>query len=168
MLRYGDPLGGGKYKRPSGMSAHEAFRYLMPGDPPETGCWDWPHATKRGGYGQICVTVDGKELNLSAHRVSYEIYHGEIPDELNVLHWCDRGICVHPRCLHLGTMLENTRECIERGRFSRGSKHTAKLSEEDVLFIRSSDIPGVELARRFGVSQPTISNVRTRKNWKHL
>jgi len=50
----------------------------------------------------------------------------------------------------------------------KGEVPWAKLSEEDVIFIRSSDLSGTALASRFNVDKSTISDIRLRKTWKHL
>jgi hypothetical protein len=55
------------------------------------GCWLWQGKPNRG-YGEFSL----KHKSLRAHRVSYIIHNGEIPDELNVLHKCDNPLCVNP------------------------------------------------------------------------
>lgn len=77
----------------------------------KTGCWLWRKSTMGGGYGSIYV--GGK--TTGAHRVSYQIYKGEIPDGLMVLHKCDVPGCVNPDHLYAGTQAENLRD----GRYKR-------------------------------------------------
>ena len=85
-------------------------------------CWEWL-ASKCGtgynkglGYGQF-----GKGRNTwYAHRVSWVIAYGEIPEGLYVCHHCDNQSCVRPDHLFLGTALENTRDCFAKGREARG------------------------------------------------
>jgi hypothetical protein len=43
-----------------------------------------------------------------------------------------------------------------------------KITPEIVLEIRASAEPGKVLAERYGVSTPTISNIRKRRSWAHV
>lgn len=75
-------------------------------------CWPWAGACVTGGYGRL-TTADGYIL---AHRRSYELEHGPIPDGMIVRHGCDNPNCVNPRHLQVGTMKDNTQDMISRGR----------------------------------------------------
>lgn len=72
------------------------------------GCWIWTGST-RGGYGQIWTGVDaaGRRRNLAAHRVSYELARGAIPDGLDLDHLCRVLRCVNPDHLEPVTRREN-------------------------------------------------------------
>ncbi len=76
------------------------------------GCWLWTASAKPGGYGQILVG----RVPAYAHRVSYELYVGEIPEGMVVRHKCDVRLCVNPDHLELGTQADNVMDCIKRGR----------------------------------------------------
>ena len=76
-------------------------------------CWNWTSAISRGGYGKFSVA---RSKWVEAHRVSYLIEHGSIPDEMFVLHKCDNPKCVRPSHLFLGTQEDNVNDCIEKGR----------------------------------------------------
>lgn len=131
-----------------------------------TGCWNWT-TSRRAGYGSIWV--DGK--NRRAHRVSYELHHGDIKDGLYVCHRCDNPVCVNPEHLFLGTSAENSADRDAKGRHitHRGSDNvSAKLTEEDVIAIRASDGKGIVLAAYYGVSPSRISEIRTGKKWRHV
>lgn len=78
---------------------------------PESGCWLWTGGLSKG-YGNI---MDGTRCRL-AHRVSYELFVGEIPKGKQVLHRCDVPCCINPRHLFLGTRSDNMRDCFQKGR----------------------------------------------------
>jgi hypothetical protein len=80
------------------------------------GCWEWAASLNDAGYGQM--SVNG--VPDRAHRISWHIHRGEIPDGLFVLHKCDNRRCVKPDHLFLGTHADNMRDMSRKGRhFSR-------------------------------------------------
>lgn len=84
------------------------------------GCWTWLASKKHDGYGKR--KHNGKMT--TAHRVSFEMEFGPIPDGLAVLHRCDNPPCVRPDHLFLGTQQENIADMVAKGRHSRGAKHS--------------------------------------------
>ncbi len=77
----------------------------------ENDCWNFKGAL-RSGYGAI--KYNGKICG--AHRVSFEITNGKIPDGLLVCHKCDNKKCVNPEHLFLGTYKDNMQDCLKKGR----------------------------------------------------
>lgn len=75
-------------------------------------CWVWTGYRVQFGYG-IITTAKRRER---AHRVSYRLHVGPIPDGLLVLHKCDNPPCVNPDHLFLGTDLDNKEDCKRKGR----------------------------------------------------
>lgn len=138
-----------------------------------TGCWNWTGTRGRTGYGRLTI---GKQAFL-AHRLSYEMFCAPIPDGMCVLHHCDNPSCVNPGHLFLGTQADNIADMVTKRRHAKGhivahvgtANFKAKLTESDVIAIRSDYISsGPELARRFGVSNVQISNIRRGKSWSHV
>ena len=78
----------------------------------KTGCWLWDRALKGFGYGH--KIFEGKLQ--SAHRISWQIHHGPIPDGMWVLHRCDVMRCVNPDHLFLGTHQDNMDDRHRKGR----------------------------------------------------
>lgn len=70
-------------------------------------CWTWTAGTKTNGYGQFGVRIDGKQHMARAHRVSYSIAHGAIPDGKVIDHVCINRLCVRPDHLRLTTAKQN-------------------------------------------------------------
>ncbi len=147
--------------------------YIRRGD----GCWEWQGPRHSAGYGQI----NRRDKVLLAHRVSYEKFVGPIPDDMDVCHTCDNPPCVNPVHLFLGTAADNLRDAARKGRMGRSGRpgelnHAARLTEEAVRVIRLE--PRVDgetenrvvarLAKRFGVSRPTVHAVRSGKTWRHV
>ena len=136
-----------------------------------SGCWLWTGTRQPQGYGRL--NIDRQKL--LAHRLSFEINVGPIPDGLCVLHTCDVKACVRPDHLYAGTRRDNARDVIERGSFNhrRGENHPdAKLNEAQVAEIRRryqrGKVRHLSLAHEFGVSESTIGSVVLRRTWRHL
>lgn len=93
---------------------------------PETGCWMWTGSTTVRGYPQI--KAEASKSPKFAHRISYELEYGEIPEGLVIDHLCytDEGIsnrlCVNPQHLEAVTQSENTQRGYEAKR-KLGLKH---------------------------------------------
>jgi hypothetical protein len=140
-----------------------------------TRCWNWTGTlNRRGGYGQCNFLRDGKRL--LAHRWSWLLARGPIPDGLHVLHRCDNPRCVNPEHLFLGTHQDNMRDAILKGRRKhpspprvRGEKHgRAKLNAEQVKAIRLDDRTSGAVAKDYGMSPSTIHEIRERRIWRHV
>ena len=81
-----------------------------PADPDE--CWIWPAWTSRDGYGKMKADAPGRTggpTSKMAHRASYEIHVGPIPEGLSLDHVCRNSRCVNPRHLEPVTASDNMR-----------------------------------------------------------
>jgi hypothetical protein len=145
------------------------------------GCWDWKRKGNTHGYIRVTFADDRRIL---AHRFSYELFIGHVPDSLFVLHTCDNPRCTNPKHLFLGTHKDNTQDCLKKGRFKqppisyfkvnpsvipRGVEHhSAKLSESEVKYIFKSKQKAGILGIQFGVRRQVIWMIRTKRIWKHI
>jgi len=128
-------------------------------------CWLWTRGVNQCGYGGFGIASGKMKL---AHRVSWQLTHGDIPSGMCVCHRCDNPACVNPDHLYVGTHSDNMKDRRDRGRQPRGMKHTDRLLTD--AFISSvnrqlsAGLNQREVAQRLGVSQMTISRaVRGRR-----
>lgn len=84
------------------------------------GCLEFTGARSSGGYGNI--RYRGKPTG--AHRVSWIVHFGEIPDGMQIMHICDNPVCIQPFHFRLGTNQENMDDKMQKGRFK--ARNTAK------------------------------------------
>jgi hypothetical protein len=135
---------------------------------PNSGCWLWiASARNESGYGSF--SVNGR--NELAHRVSWMIHKGPIPDGLQALHRCDNRWCVNPEHLFLGTNADNVADKESKGRGGQpvGSRHwSAKLRDADVVKIRADKRSAYVIGPEFGLNPATVNRIRSRQTWRHV
>jgi len=137
---------------------------------PESGCWLWTGGTNNLLYGHF--KVEGK--NYYAHRASYELHKGPIPDGYEVCHTCDVPLCVNPDHLFVGTHKDNMSDSARKGRAKQPkfrSDHTAPrsmLTEDQVRMIRADGRGNAELARATGIPSYVIQMVRVLKTYRDV
>lgn len=71
-----------------------------------TGCWIWAAAINEFGYGVAFPKAEGR--TRLAHRVTYQMLNGTIPEGLQIDHLCRIRNCVNPSHMELVTPRENT------------------------------------------------------------
>lgn len=147
-------------------------------------CWLWTGGVDAEGYGRFQIA----RVSRLAHRVSWELAKGPIPDGMAVLHKCDRPACVAPHHLFLGTQIDNIADCVAKGRQGRatGTRNgaythperrarnggerngNAKLSVETISRIREMRATGMtqsKIASVVGISRSGISRILTGVSW---
>lgn len=84
----------------------------------EVGCWAWAGSLSKKGYGRLRY----RSKNWLAHRVSWFLHYGAIPEDMLVCHKCDNPTCVKPTHLFLGSYLDNNRDRASKGRCASTKK----------------------------------------------
>lgn len=126
----------------------------------ETGCWNWNGLIDHKGYGRNTLgTSNG--ISARAHRASWQLHFGEIPNGMLVCHKCDVRNCVNPNHLFIGSNADNLKDMVNKNRSPLGEKHWKhKMTDDEIELVRLSEFSGRTLAKLFGVSESQISNVR--------
>lgn len=169
--RYGDPLKV-QITQHHGLTLRQRFLKYVEGKPDfrkKSKCWEWIGYKDPNGYGRL--NIDNRPI--PAHRLAWELFIGPIPENMNVLHKCDNPSCVRQSHLFLGSQSDNAVDMHlkKRARFgvSLGEAHGChKLTEKQILDIRSSNKSGVVLAKKYNISTTNISDIRNYKIWKHI
>ena len=98
------------------------------------GCWPWMGGL-RGSPGRLYGKITVRRRALSAHRFSFELHYGEIPEGegahgVCVCHRCDNPLCVNPAHLFLGTHLQNMQDKVRKGRDTWANKTHCRNGHE--------------------------------------
>ena len=135
-------------------------------------CIRWPFSLKGRGYAEgngYGAVYSGGRLS-SAHRESWIIANGPIPEGLDVLHHCDVRPCIRPIHLFIGTNADNLRDCSHKGRMHPGESNPgAKLTEDQVREARLRLAAGESqrsIARSFGIHYNAIWKIANGLKWK--
>lgn len=70
-------------------------------------CHIWTGSINKYGYGHFGYVTDQGTKIFRAHRVSHELFNGEIPEGMQVDHTCYNKACVNPKHLRLTTHKQN-------------------------------------------------------------
>lgn len=139
-----------------------------------SGCREWRRGCDKDGYGRL----KRNRKTYQVHRISWAVHNGlseeqwnEIPD--TIMHTCDNPSCIEGTHLSAGSASENTFDMISKGRNYSGDQSgqknpNSKLTWEIVQEIRirlAHGNSGRSLAKIFGVSDATISEIKTGKIW---
>lgn len=135
---------------------------------PETGCWEWTASRNNRGYGVIGF----KGEQYLAHRFSYMIFQGAIPEGKLICHHCDNPKCVNPDHLYAGTAKDNRVDNLLRGRNTAGGpagmgNGRAKLTDEDIALIfqlREQGYLQREIGAKLGITQAYVGKVLRGEN----
>lgn len=142
----------------------------------ESGCWLWKAGTTGGKmpYGKFWLNG----TYMKAHRASYILHIGGIPDGACVCHKCDTPLCVNPEHLFIGSKRDNAIDMVTKGRGGqsknppRGDRRVdSKLTQEKVLDIRKRCSEGQSqssVGKLYGIAQSAVCKIVNRIRWSHV
>ena len=126
-------------------------------------CWNWKGGINSTGRGIFWL----KNSTPKAHRVSWMINVGKIPNSLCILHKCDNGMCVNPKHLFLGTRKDNTHDMIKKGRHIGNTKIFTKEAIKIRKEYKLGLLNGIQLAKKYMVAPSTIYQIINNKRKIH-
>lgn len=114
------------------------------------------------------VHVEGE--TFPAHRYVCEKTHGAPPKGFEAAHSCGNRRCVNPRHLRWATRAENISDMDIHGTRPNGERHAhAKLTDAIARTIKYDEIGShASIARKYGITQTTVSAIKRGDRWKHV
>lgn len=97
-----------------------------------------------------------RDRNVAAHRLSFKLFIGDLPEKMYVVQTCGNLSCINPKHLKLEKLTCGIKH------------HSAKLNPDIVRAIRKSNLTDTALAAMYGVSRQCVSNTRSGKTWKEV
>ncbi len=122
-------------------------------------CWRWLASIGYHGYGRFRLGTW-----QYAHRVSWILTNGDIPDSKHILHKCNNPVCVNPKHLYAGSRCDNMHDALIAGTLC-GHPSFKKLNAniwEEILDKYLGGQIQKDLAKEYGVTQSSISWIVTR------
>lgn len=131
----------------------------------EDACWLWMRG-KSSGYGNF---RRGDEYYY-AHRVALQWFTQKEGYGLEAAHGpCNIRHCVNPAHLSWKTRKENAQDMIRDGMAPRGERQgRSKLTEAQVLAIRSDPRPQPQIAASYGIARGHVGGIKSRRFWGWL
>lgn len=133
------------------------------------GCKQLKPGTKPGGYKFVGMRVKEKFTYKMVHRLVAEAFIPNPENKPQVNHIDGNKENNRAENLEWVTPKENQAHAGKYGLLSHGSSHwRAKITEDDVMAIRSAEGTCQEVGDTFGLCKQSVSNIRRRKGWKHV
>ncbi len=124
--------------------------------------------TFRDGYKMVRIGVDGERFTLHVGRLVLMAFVGMPPPKMECCHNDGNPANNSLKNLRWDTHYNNNQDRKRHGKYALGQRHPmAKLTLKKVLKIKASNKSGVHLAKLYGCSTSTISNIRRGSTWRH-
>jgi hypothetical protein len=139
----------------------------------QIGCWKWTGHINEHGYGRLAIGKSCAGKLILAHRASWILHYGEIPEGMLVLHQCDNPGCTNPEHLHIGTQSENMQDRQKRTWQAPGLEQhpRAQFTNTKVIEIKRllrSGLSQTKVAAIFGCKVSAVSDISSGRCWKAI
>ncbi|MEI6183922.1 MAG: HNH endonuclease signature motif containing protein [Bacteroidota bacterium] len=139
----------------------------------ENNCVEFTKVVNEWGYARVGKTYVGNNYARLLHRAVWIRHNGPIPEKLLVCHKCDNPKCLNLQHLFLGTVADNNRDKMLKGRCSRvkgESRPNSKLTDIKVREIRNyqGKLSGPKIAALYKVHSSLIYRIWTGEIWSHV
>jgi hypothetical protein len=152
----GDPT----IRRPNQWGTPEERFWRLTGKRSDSECWIWRGRLDKDGYGSLRIKFELSPVR--AHRFSYQLHYGLIPEGCLIRHLCNNPSCVNPKHLAHGTQTDNMRDRTEAGHAPIGESHPmVKYPDSVVIAVRAAVGKRKDIAQRFGMSESQVGNIRS-------
>lgn len=119
-------------------------------------CWAWKGSGKGNGYGSLSFQGE----TTGAHRASYRLFKGEIPEGMDVCHTCDNRWCVNPHHLFIATRADNMADMSHKGRGYGGCrKHLREHQVQEIIRRSQAGVPPREISETMNVNYATVTAI---------
>lgn len=127
------------------------------------GCIQWMGKIRRDGYGVMTIRHKKKAI----HRLAYELFVGDIPEDMCVCHKCNNKLCIHPEHLYLADHGTNIRDAARDGLMS-SPKFTIKEEDIEIIRKRHSNGEGYRtIAEDYDYSKSAIRNCTLKRTKRY-
>lgn len=143
------------------------WRYVKKVD---NGCWEWLGCLSKNGYGVFSVPhIPGENKHSYAHRFSWELHFGSIPEGKVICHKCDNPSCLNPEHLFIGTQKDNLADMVKKNRGAHGERNgNTKLKEEEVIRIFKWEGVKKRIAEEYGISYQCVYDIKRGRRWARV
>lgn len=125
-------------------------------------CWLWTGGTYKFGHGNF----KSHETKTGAHRFSWELHNGPIPDNLHVLHRCDVPSCIRPDHLFLGTRQDNARDMALK---NRGGNSKWKIEDiKDMKLLDQNGSSRQHICDKYNISKSHLCAILSGNRRSHV
>lgn len=159
-------------KKPKAGWLNRFWGYVTKGSQDE--CWIWSGPLNGSGYAFLFVRFAGRKwTQWLAHRLSFAIANGSVPEGAQVNHKCDNKLCVSPSHLWLGSQKDNMMDALSKNHRAFGSLNgNSKLNDEKVRAMRSIYAKGgitlKQVGAQFGITAASACSIVNRQTWRRV
>lgn len=154
----------GRFKNFSRLERFEA----MCSRPSDEDCWNWTGHVSKKGYANFLWESTPKVKHVMAHRASYMLYVGVIPDGMMICHHCDNRKCVNPKHLFVGSAKDNTHDMMSKGRMKYPFQEKARLTGDQVIAIYCDARPSTLICKDYGITSAHVLCIKRRTTYKDV